>query len=319
MPPVVRLGDSCTGHGCWPSRSNDQGSPDVVTNNLPTHRLGDHWVTHCCPPPCHDSNLAAGDPTVLANNLQVGRIGDPIACGSTCATGSPNVISGGISSSPINSYSIEAVRPLISRAGRVAPFDEPVYTFIPPEYPADVEPSPVPVPVPDETEPEKEIPPEIPSCGDFTEVDYDAYLSQNFQVRSLSISALFAHSIKSQCGFTDLEILCNLKALCENVLEPIWSAYPNFRINSGFRSATRCRSQHEKGMAADLQWPGIGNKEYLRRSEWIRDNILFDQEIMEHGNSIWVHVSYNRLSSQRRSVLTMYRQSYTPGLTLHYA
>lgn len=320
MPPVVRLGDICSGHGCWPSRPNDQGSADVFTNNIPTHRLGDHWTTHCCPPPCHDSNLAAGDPTVFANFLQVGRIGDPVACGSVCATGSNNVFASGNSSAPINSYSPIAVRNLIRFAGRVAPFDEPVYAaIIPSEYPPDTPPAEDPAPPTDVQEPEKEIPEEIPSCGDFTEVDYNQRLSQSFTVGNLSTGALFSHTIKAQCGFTSLEILCNLKALCENVLEPINSAYPGFRINSGFRTATRCRSQHEKGMAADLQWPGISNKEYLRRSEWVRDNILFDQEIMEHGNSIWLHVSYNRLSSQRRQVLTMYRQSYSSGLTLHYA
>lgn len=95
MPAVVRLGDTCTGHGCFPSRPNDQGSPNVFVNSIPAHRQSDHWVTHCCPPPCHDSNLAAGSPNVFVNNLQVGRIGDPVACGSACATGSPNVFANG--------------------------------------------------------------------------------------------------------------------------------------------------------------------------------------------------------------------------------
>lgn len=95
MPPVTRLGDVCTGHGCFGSRPNDQGSPNVFTNNIPTHRQSDHWVTHCCGPPCHDSNLAAGSSTVFVNNLQCARIGDPVACGSAVAQGSPNVFAGG--------------------------------------------------------------------------------------------------------------------------------------------------------------------------------------------------------------------------------
>lgn len=48
MPPTVRLNDECTGHGCYPSRVNDQGSPNVFVNNRNAHRVGDHWVTHCC-------------------------------------------------------------------------------------------------------------------------------------------------------------------------------------------------------------------------------------------------------------------------------
>ncbi len=45
--PVVRLGDKSCGHGCWPPRSNDQGSPNVFVNGRPVHQLGDHWATHC--------------------------------------------------------------------------------------------------------------------------------------------------------------------------------------------------------------------------------------------------------------------------------
>lgn len=97
MPPVGRLGDIGTGHGCWVPRPNDQASPNVFANNIPVHRQSDHWKVHCCPaiPECHDSFLAAGSSIVFANNLQVSRIGDPVACGSKVATGSPNVFAGG--------------------------------------------------------------------------------------------------------------------------------------------------------------------------------------------------------------------------------
>ena len=95
MPPVCRLGDSGTEHGCWPPRVNDAGSGNVFTNGLPTHRLGDHWVVHCCGPACHDSALAVGSGTVKVNGLDCARIGDPIACGSSVASGSGNVFAGG--------------------------------------------------------------------------------------------------------------------------------------------------------------------------------------------------------------------------------
>jgi len=95
MPAATRLGDVCSGHGCFPSRPNDQGSPNVFTNGISAHRLGDHWVTHCCLASCHDSELAHGSSTVFINGLQASRIGDAIACGSTVATGSSNVFIGG--------------------------------------------------------------------------------------------------------------------------------------------------------------------------------------------------------------------------------
>ena len=91
MPAVVRLGDICTGHAGWPPRPNDSASPDTRVNNIPVHRKGDHWVTHCKPRSgCHDGVLAAGSPDCYVNNRPVGRIGDPVSCGSRCATGSPD-------------------------------------------------------------------------------------------------------------------------------------------------------------------------------------------------------------------------------------
>ena len=91
MPPVVRKGDICTGHGCFPPRNNSSWSPNVFANNKNVHRKGDSWVPHKCGKKSHGSNLAAGSPNVFANNKAIGRIGDPVACGSSCATGSPNV------------------------------------------------------------------------------------------------------------------------------------------------------------------------------------------------------------------------------------
>jgi len=94
MPAVVRLGDKCTGHDVFPPRANDRGSPNVFVNGKPVHREGDHWVTHCFPPACHDSILQKGSSTVKVNGKGIARIGDQIACGSVCAEGSPNVFAG---------------------------------------------------------------------------------------------------------------------------------------------------------------------------------------------------------------------------------
>lgn len=97
MPAVTRLGDMGSGHGCWPPRPNTEGSADVFVNGLPVHRQGDAWAAHTCPPipETHASVLASGSSTVFANGKQVGRIGDPVACGSSVATGSENVFAGG--------------------------------------------------------------------------------------------------------------------------------------------------------------------------------------------------------------------------------
>lgn len=95
MPAITRLGDYCTGHGCFPPRPNVEGSGNVNVNGIPVHRETDMWGGHCCPPTCHSSLLSSGSSTVYVNNLQCGRIGDPVACGSLSAQGSPDVFAGG--------------------------------------------------------------------------------------------------------------------------------------------------------------------------------------------------------------------------------
>lgn len=96
MPAAHRLGDICTGHGCWPPRPNVAGSPNVFVNGIPLHREGDAWAAHTCPdiPETHASVLGAGSPTVFANGIPAARVGDPVACGSTAASGSGNVFIG---------------------------------------------------------------------------------------------------------------------------------------------------------------------------------------------------------------------------------
>lgn len=96
MPAVSMLNDVCSGHGCWPSRTNDTASSTVFAEGRGIHRQSDHWSTHCCPNNgCHDSILSVGSSTVYVNGLQCSRIGDPIECGSIVMTGASTVYAGG--------------------------------------------------------------------------------------------------------------------------------------------------------------------------------------------------------------------------------
>lgn len=95
MPPAARLNDICTGHADWPPRENIQASPNVFVNSRGWHRQGDSWATHCnLIPECHGGVLASGSKSVFVNKKRAGRIGDPVSCGSSVATGSPNVFAG---------------------------------------------------------------------------------------------------------------------------------------------------------------------------------------------------------------------------------
>lgn len=93
MSNIARLGDKCSGHGCWPSRPNNQASTNVFVNSIGVHRKGDSWAVHCCTT-CHSSVLAEGSSSVFINGAECGRIGDPVACGSAVLQGSPNVFAG---------------------------------------------------------------------------------------------------------------------------------------------------------------------------------------------------------------------------------
>ncbi len=96
MPPVARLGDSCTGHGLFPPRPNVGASSDVFCNGIAVHRNGDGWAVHCDPSPvCHAGSLSGGSSSVFVNGKAMGRVGDSVSCGGSVAAGSSNVFAGG--------------------------------------------------------------------------------------------------------------------------------------------------------------------------------------------------------------------------------
>lgn len=103
-----------------------------------------------------------------------------------------------------------------------------------------------------------------------------------------------------------------LKALCENVLQPLrdYLGEPVI-INSGYRSPELNRiiggvngSQHLKGEAADINCRG--SLEYARNIiQFIMINCEFDQLILERKKTaIWVHVSYSK-GQNRQQVLNI--------------
>ena len=95
MPAVHLLGGMDTGHDCHPPRPNVQGSPNVIVEKKPVHRMGDMWAVHCCLLSCHSAALAKGSATVLINGQPCGRIGDPVSCGSFAIDGAMTVFAGG--------------------------------------------------------------------------------------------------------------------------------------------------------------------------------------------------------------------------------
>ena len=136
-------------------------------------------------------------------------------------------------------------------------------------------------------------------------------LSRNFMLREFVNSSTAA---RKGINNKPTEIhLANLKKLIDNVIQPLRDKIGPIRITSGYRSPAlnraiggSSRSQHSKGMAADIQ--------FVRDNEMdnkvIFDTILemeldFDQMINEFDYK-WIHISYNS-KKNRKQVLEAYK------------
>ena len=99
------------------------------------------------------------------------------------------------------------------------------------------------------------------------------------------------------------EQLANLVALCECILQPVRDHFgKGVKVNSGLRTPEvnakvggSKTSDHCKGMAADIEIPGIANAEL---AQWIAETLEYRQVILEFytpgiHDSGWVHLSYN--------------------------
>jgi len=124
------------------------------------------------------------------------------------------------------------------------------------------------------------------------------------------------------------EQLANLVALCECILQPVRDHFgKGVKINSGLRTPEvnakvggSKTSDHCKGMAADIEIPGVANADL---AQFIVDSGMeFRQLILEFytpgiPDSGWVHVSYNP-ADNKKQVLTATKQNgktvYLPGL-----
>ena len=94
MPPIGRVGDTCTGNGSFPPTTASAGSGDTFVNSIAVHRVDDAVTPHGSPSPAppHPRATAAGSPDTFVNGKAVSRIGDPINCGGLVAQGSPDTI-----------------------------------------------------------------------------------------------------------------------------------------------------------------------------------------------------------------------------------
>ena len=137
----------------------------------------------------------------------------------------------------------------------------------------------------------------------------DLYLSKHFTLSALTKNG--SRMPVNQKGLTANQIVCNLKGLCENVLEPIAERYPNMVITSGFRRPGDVRgssntSQHYNGEAADIVIPGFSRQQHFEAACEIAKIVPFDQIILEYSgkSTVWIHVSF-KYTANRNNAFTM--------------
>ena len=150
-------------------------------------------------------------------------------------------------------------------------------------------------------------------------------LTRNFSLHELTKSeTALRYDMENTPGPAEA---ANLTELAGKVLQPIRDHYQKgVKINSGFRhpdvnakvGGSRT-SDHCRGMAADLEIPGVPNAEL---AQWVKDNLEFTQLILEFytpgiPDSGWVHVSYDP-GNLKKQVMTATKQNgktvYLPGL-----
>lgn len=169
--------------------------------------------------------------------------------------------------------------------------------------------------------PPTKIEPLPASCEAFsgkTGIPDSTQLSKNFTLAMVSTKAKAgSHKCAPQHGLSESQIVCNLKQVAVNCLDKIKAQYPNMFVTSGFRVGGS-KSQHERGEACDMQFAGVPNSGYFAIAQWIKDNVVFDQFLLEYktiqsGNA-WLHISYRE--NPRKQVLTLMNNK-TAGQGLH--
>ena len=150
-------------------------------------------------------------------------------------------------------------------------------------------------------------------------------LTRNFSLHELTKSeTAMRHDMENNPGPAET---ANLTELAGKVLQPIRDHYQKgVKVNSGFRhpdvnakvGGSRT-SDHCRGMAADIEIPGVANAEL---ADWIQKHLEFTQLILEFytpgiPDSGWVHVSYDP-NNLKKQVMTATKKDgktvYLPGL-----
>lgn len=142
-------------------------------------------------------------------------------------------------------------------------------------------------------------------------------LSTNFTLGMLFDGGFnVKHKLIPQCGLSINQIVANLSALCNNILEKCLDILPGgiegynrqWTISSGYRmegvvAASSKTSDHSTGRACDITLLGLGNSSRKQKlHELIKKldtAVPYDQLILEYAgaDSVWIHTGFRGTSA----------------------
>jgi hypothetical protein len=154
-------------------------------------------------------------------------------------------------------------------------------------------------------------------------------LSRNFSLAQLSCAAPAGGYLIPQAGevkttrrgtFNRQQIIANLTALANNVIEPIYARFPMMIVTNAYRDRGG-NSQHEIGEAVDIQFKDITgplssqNQLMFERAKMIKAILpAYDQFLLEYktdrGGRPWIHISYKKDGRNRKEASTFLNDKY---------
>lgn len=170
-------------------------------------------------------------------------------------------------------------------------------------------------------------------------------ITKNFTLAELVYSPTALHAGIEQEDHLDTNAISRISVLAVSILQPVRDKFGPVRVNSCFRSkplndllngaehSAHCCAEDKAAADIEIYSEDVSN---LELAEWIRDNLEFDQLILENykperiskitgkpegPNSGWVHVAFTAMGANRKEVLRMVKDpksnkpKYYQGLT----
>lgn len=128
-------------------------------------------------------------------------------------------------------------------------------------------------------------------------------------------------SVPAQCGLNPDQIVCNLSQLANNIWIPLKAKYPDLLLTNSLRVGSSVGAgPHGTGQGMDVQFSGMKPKDYFERAQWVKNNLPYDQLILEYSTErgylvAWLHISVYKDTGTKvkpvNRVLTMMNHKLT--------